>query len=778
MNTLTKIGQQARKLVDQYGPEVSICARVAVSTLLPAGAVLAESIGGLCDYVSDRRLELSHQKTIELLGALKDDQDQVSRVMGILLKQLNPLMEQLMETQHIEGLDHDQLITLMKRQCITSLSTQEKVAEVQSQLLKIQPELSFIKEKSAQLLKTQESASEEMRAAIEQVRTLVDTMYSYSVPLDPKELSTQQRKAFYLLHARFQDQFLVQDVKAMEEIIEEMKTIAPYNPMTSICEAALASVKSDFEYAQEVMNGLPDELTEGALKSVKEAIDVLSPKSSAEGDTFVNEAGEVCFGGQGWRQVPEIDEAAFSLENLAQGWLLHTRPSRKATQWTVMSVNGEPGALHVIKGQLTRRGDYYKRLKDELSSLKAVDHPAVLQVLDWGRTPTKDPYMVTEPLQSETLEDRMARGRLSPNEMKALGNALFESLHACHKQGILHLNIHPCNIQFRADNTPVLTGFGVSCQELELDIEGNRSDPYASPEQLNGEQLTPATDIYSLGSILIDSVGGLGSVPKAWRPSMSQFVDPLPSSRPSASEVINTLQTFTAKYYVQRPQRASQGPFEVSKIVELILDEGEDLMVQRAGSLMKEDWRLVSEISLRVEEAKEERERQAALLEARRAEEPLQDVFNPQKMKDSIKTKSQPERVLKEYEKVAAEGKSGFRRDDSEKRIESVDVLMIGEHKIDLHLEDGDLRTSYIRGTDAEALLECDQALNSDDSTFLTSLKAQANVNGELTVSKEDAQRFLKLTRTYLASQSDPRSETLSMMRAGGKGPFQLVIRG
>ena len=58
---------------------------------------------------------------------------------------------------------------------------------------------------------------------------------------------------------------------------------------------------------------------------------------------------------------------------------------------TVMSVDGEPGALHVIKGQLTRRGDY-KRLKDELSSLKAVDHPAVLQVLDWGRTLIKTLY--------------------------------------------------------------------------------------------------------------------------------------------------------------------------------------------------------------------------------------------------------------------------------------------------------------------------------------------------------------------------------------------------
>ena len=782
MNTLTKISQQARKLVDQYGPEVSICARVAVASLLPAGAVLAESIGGLCEYVSDRRLELNHQTILEVLGELRSDQESVSRVLDVLLKQLNPLMEQLMETRHTEGLDHDQLIKLMKRQCITSLSTQEEVAEVQAQLLKMQPELSFIKEKSAQLLKTQESASTEIKAAIEQVRTLVDTMYSYSVPLDPKELSTQQRKSFYLLHARFQDLFLAQNIIKMEEVIEEMKAIAPYNPMTSVCEAALASVKSDFEHAQEVMSGLPDELTEGALKPVREAMDVLSPRSRDEGDTFVNEEGELCFGGQGWRQVPELNEAAFSLENLAQGWLLQTRPSRKATQWTVMSVDGEPGALHVIKGQLTRRGDYYKRLKDELSSLKAVDHPAVLQVLDWGRTPNKDPYMVTEPLQTETLEDRMSRGRLSPNEMKSIGNSLFESLQACHKRGVIHFNIHPCNIQFRADNTPVLTGFGVSCQELDLDGEGNRSDPYASPEQLSGERLTPATDIYSLGNILIDSVGGIGSVPKAWQPSMNQLIDPLPSARPSATDAINTLKSFTAKYYVQRPQKSSRGPFEVSKIVEIILDEGEELSVQRAGSLNKEDWRQVEEIATRVEEAKRKRAHHSKDSVTEAKEEPLQDVFNPQKMRESIQVSSQPERVLKEYEKVAAEGPSSFSRDEPEghveNRIEGVDVLMIGEHKIDLHLEDGDLRTSYIRGADAEALLSSGGALSSEESDFLNSLKSQSNVKGELTVSKDNAERFLSLTRAYLAAQSDPRSETLSMMRAGGRGPFQLVIRG
>ena len=774
MNTLSKLTDQAKRLVDQYGPEVSICARVAVATLLPAGAVVAESVGGLCEYVSDRRLEKSNQKILEILGELQEDQDQISRIFDVLLKKLNPLMEQLMETQKIEGLEQEQILNLMKRQCLTSLSTQEEVANIQSELMKMQPELSFIKDKSKALLSAQESASKEIKEAISQVRTLVDTMYSYSVPLSPQELNTSQRKDFYHLHALFQDQFLSQETQAMEDTISSMKELAPYNPMTNICEAAFSSLKQDFGRAQEVMSGLPEELTEGPLKKAKDAIDLLSPQAAEAGSqVFKNEAGDVCLGQQGWHQIPNIDEASFSLENLTKGWLLHTRPSRRVTQWTVMSVDGEPGALRVIKGTMTRRGDYYKRFKDEVTSLKNLDHPSVLRVLDFGRTPAKDPYLVTEPLRGETLEERMARGRLSPNEMKQLGSVLFESLKACHQQGIIHFNIHPCNIQFREDNSPVLTGFGVSCQELELDDSGNRCDPYASPEQRRGEKLGPETDIYSLGSILINSVGGMHAVPKPWQPALNQFISPTPSSRPSAVEVVDALKEFTAKYYVHLPQQSSTGPFEVAKVVDMVLDQDDQLLVQRVGSLSRSSWRDIDEISTRVEHVQALRQQQAKN-QPKPVQGPPQDVFAPQSTSKSVHA-TQPQKVLKAYEEATSEHTPQFVKDES---LGGQDHLTIGSHLIPLTINDGDLRSAYIGVKEALALAEQYQPVAEDDYQFLLSLEAQSNTNGELAVSKVDATRFLNLTKAYLAKQGDARGEKLSMMRAGGKGPFQLVIRG
>ena len=365
-----------------------------------------------------------------------------------------------------------------------------------------------------------------------------------------------------------------------------------------------------------------------------------------------------------------------------------------------------------------------------------MNHPSVLRVLDWGRTPTKDPYLVTEPLKDESLEERLARGRLSSNEMKRIGTALFDSLEACHEQGVLHMNIHPCTIQFRSDNTPVLTGYGVACQELEQDDQGRRKDPFASPEQRRGEPLTPATDIYSLGSVLIESVGGINSVPNAWRPTMIDFVNPLVSSRPSASEVNDALLTLTSKYYVTLPGRSARGPYEVDHIVKLICKGYEDLTLQRVGSLYRLPWREIEEVAIRVQRAKQGANSSES--------DPLQT--------SAPSHNSSP----------------GQQQDQSL-------LVSIGRHQIKFTNQDGYKKSDYINVTDAMELAKQYKS-SPKDMKFLSTLREESNQEGDLTVSKSSADRFLKLLKTYLTQSGDPKSDQLSLMRAGGKGPFHLVM--
>jgi serine/threonine protein kinase len=721
----------------------------------------------MCDYVAHKSIEIDNQQVLSLLGELKHDQEHISKVFDLLLNQLSPLLNQLMETRLTEGLELDQISNLMKRQCITSLSTQEQVVEVQSELLKLQPTLSFIRQRSDQILSMQENSSAEIKSAINQVRTLLDTMLSYSAPLSPHELNTTQRKNFHQLHSQFQAQFLAQDFEGMERTLESLRKLAPYHSMTNICEAAFSSIKQDFGHVQEVMSGLPDELViTGKLKEVKETFDRLSPLPPPDEDySFEGEDGEVCFGHQGWRQVNEEESTSWSLENLSQGWLLHTRAGpKRAEQWTVMSLDGESGALHVIRGQLTQRGDYFRRFKDEVKSLKAVNHPSVLRVLDWGRTPSQDPYIVTEPLKGESLEERLTRGCLSPNEMKRLGSSLFESLEACHEQGVLHKNIHPCTIQFRADNTPVLTGYGVSCQELDHDDQGRRQDTFASPEQKRGEPLTAASDVYSLGSVLIDSVGGISSVPNAWRSMLNDFVDPVASSRPSASEGNDALATCTSKYYVTLPGRSSRGPYEVDHIVKLILQGYDEMTLQRVGSLYRLSWREIEEIATRVQQTQHN----------------AQDVHVGDESSPNSPVPQQPSKAGQGDRDSTPELSTESVSNDvsASQDSQSVDgdpVVAVGQHLIKFSYQDGYQRSKYITVTDAVELAK-QYSSSTKDHKFLSALREESNSNGDLAVSKSSADRFLKLLKGHLKKNNDPQSDRLSLMRAGGKGPFHLVM--
>ena len=84
--------------------------------------------------MAHKSIEIDNQQVLTLLGDLRHDQDHISKVFDLLLNQLSPLLNQLMETRLTEGLELDQISNLMKRQCITSLSTQERVVEVQSEL--------------------------------------------------------------------------------------------------------------------------------------------------------------------------------------------------------------------------------------------------------------------------------------------------------------------------------------------------------------------------------------------------------------------------------------------------------------------------------------------------------------------------------------------------------------------------------------------------------------------------------------------------------------------
>lgn len=127
------------------------------------------------------------------------------------------------------------------------------------------------------------------------------------------------------------------------------------------------------------------------------------------------------------------------------------------------------------------------------------------------------PYVAMQYVEGETLAKRLTRGPLAPAEVTRIANQLAGALAEAHAYGIVHRDIKPQNIMLtprgqvkvldfglarrpQPDNAPTLTGtaFGV--------IMGTPS--YMSPEQLRGERVDPASDVFSFGCVLYEMLSG------------------------------------------------------------------------------------------------------------------------------------------------------------------------------------------------------------------------------------------------------------------------------
>lgn len=148
----------------------------------------------------------------------------------------------------------------------------------------------------------------------------------------------------------------------------------------------------------------------------------------------------------------------------------------------------------------------FTREKEILATLV---HPNIATLIDTGTTADGVPYLVMEYVEGETI-DAFCRARtLTLNERLKLFNRICDAVAFAHRNLIVHRDLKPANILVTKDGTPKLLDFGISkLLAAETDDEhtitnlGAMTPQYASPEQIRGEAVTTATDIYSLGVVL------------------------------------------------------------------------------------------------------------------------------------------------------------------------------------------------------------------------------------------------------------------------------------
>jgi eukaryotic-like serine/threonine-protein kinase len=171
-----------------------------------------------------------------------------------------------------------------------------------------------------------------------------------------------------------------------------------------------------------------------------------------------------------------------------------------------------PVAIKLLRREVIEDTDIAMRFRREALAATVLRHPNIVACLETG-TDDGQPFLVMELIEGEDLAARLRRGgRLAATEAARIGLDVARALGVAHVRGIVHRDVKPGNILLARDGRAMVTDFGIA--RLAADAEGAvpgttlGSVHYFSPEQATGATTTPASDVYSLGLVLYESLTG------------------------------------------------------------------------------------------------------------------------------------------------------------------------------------------------------------------------------------------------------------------------------
>ena len=153
------------------------------------------------------------------------------------------------------------------------------------------------------------------------------------------------------------------------------------------------------------------------------------------------------------------------------------------------------------------------RFLRERELLARLEHPAIAHVLDGGSTASGQAWMAIERVDGVPL-DQFAHARsLSVRERVALLLRVLDGVQYAHQNLIVHRDLKPSNVLVQPDGQPKLLDFGIakllgSSDHTQTSGRAPMTLAYAAPEQIRGEDVTTATDVYALGVILYELLTG------------------------------------------------------------------------------------------------------------------------------------------------------------------------------------------------------------------------------------------------------------------------------
>ncbi len=175
-------------------------------------------------------------------------------------------------------------------------------------------------------------------------------------------------------------------------------------------------------------------------------------------------------------------------------------------------------AIKIVEGAALS-AEIGRRFKAERQILANLNHPRIARLLDAGETDQGYPYLVMEYVHGEPIDVYCDKQKLNLEARIKLLLKVCEAVRYAHQNLTVHRDIKPANILVGPDGNPKLLDFGIAklldtsalAADLALTRVNDRvlTPEYASPEQILGNTVTTATDVYSLGVVLYELLTGL-----------------------------------------------------------------------------------------------------------------------------------------------------------------------------------------------------------------------------------------------------------------------------
>jgi len=244
-------------------------------------------------------------------------------------------------------------------------------------------------------------------------------------------------------------------------------------------------------------------------------------------------------------------------------------------------------AIKILPEHLADKADAGERFEREARTISSLSHPNICQLHDIG---TQDGvrYIVMELLEGETLADRLRRGPLPLEQVFRFGSEIAEGMHAAHRRGVVHRDLKPGNVMLTKSGAKLMD-FGLAkgvaatrpaSAELTASLTSSHATPltqqgtivgtfqYMSPEQIEGKEADPRSDIFSLGAVLYEMVSGKRAF------EGKTLVSVAASILEKEPEPIRTLQPLT--------------PTSLERVIQKCLAKDPDSRWQSAGDLASE----------------------------------------------------------------------------------------------------------------------------------------------------------------------------------------------